>query len=484
MTSPKPPSSLEYPGTSGLASFAVTSGGVGSIWDISWHKSIGRDSFWTPAHILIYLCGVIAGLTCGYVILATTFGRNPAWRAASVKVWGFRGPLGAFLCAWGGIAMITSAPFDDWWHNAYGLDVRVLSPPHVVLMFGLIAIRFGTLLFILGQLSRARGTSRTILNGLLLYTFMCIMAISLGAFQETTIRTNMHSARFYLVVSLAIPLWMAAVSAVSSSRWACTTVAAIYTAYYLTFIWILPLFPAEPKLGPVYQRGHAICPARFSVAADCARARHRPAAAEVPRLVEVAAFRCGRMRVPGRIRRGAMALCRVTAIAGRAQLDFRNPQYSFLCAIGYGLCALPVYSVRAKRFGVLAYDGPRAGRSHRDDADRARLGRRNAQAAAVNKYTRGSIQDVTPHFTFSSHRGSPAAHAAVGVRVLLGLSDKAATKWDGGVSARGARIVSLEPWRFEGGDDITGNQWRISTHPIRLFRRQPRGNCPVSSPTG
>ncbi len=28
--------------------------------------------------------------------------------------------------------MITSAPFDDWWHNAYGLDVKILSPPHVV----------------------------------------------------------------------------------------------------------------------------------------------------------------------------------------------------------------------------------------------------------------------------------------------------------------------------------------------------------------
>ena len=59
---------------------------------------------------------------------------------------------------------------------------------------------------------------------------MCIMAIALGAFQELTIRTNMHSARFYLVVSLAIPLWLAIISAVSSNRWACTTVAAIYTA--------------------------------------------------------------------------------------------------------------------------------------------------------------------------------------------------------------------------------------------------------------
>jgi len=242
---------------------AVTCGGVGGIWDISWHKSIGRDTFWTPAHVLIYLCGVIAGLTCGYVILATTFGRNSGWRAASVSVWGFRGPLGAFLCAWGGIAMIASAPFDDWWHNAYGLDVKVLSPPHMVLFFGLLAIRIGTLLFILGQLSRARGRSKAILNGLLLYTFMTILTISLGAVQQITIRTNMHSAQFYLVVSLAVPLWLATVSAVSSSRWACTTVAAIYTAYYLAFIWILPLFPAEPKLGPVYQEVTRLVPPDF-----------------------------------------------------------------------------------------------------------------------------------------------------------------------------------------------------------------------------
>src|SRR5206468_769124 len=130
-------------------------------------------------------------------------------------MWGFRGPLGAFLCAWGGIAMITSAPFDDWWHNAYGLDVRVLSPPHVVLMFGFIAIRFGTLLLVLGELSHAQERSKGILNALLLYLFMGVMGISLGAFQELTIRPNMHAARFYLVVSLAVPVWLAAVSATS-----------------------------------------------------------------------------------------------------------------------------------------------------------------------------------------------------------------------------------------------------------------------------
>src|SRR5580698_5163677 len=145
--------------------FAVTSGSVGTVWDISWHKTIGRDSFWTPAHILIYLCGIIAGLSCGFVILRTTFGQPSAERGTSVKMWGFRGPLGAFLCAWGGVAMIASAPFANWWHNSYGLDVKVLSPPHMVLALGMLAIRFGTLLFILGHLSRAEGRAKNILEG-------------------------------------------------------------------------------------------------------------------------------------------------------------------------------------------------------------------------------------------------------------------------------------------------------------------------------
>jgi hypothetical protein len=45
-----------------------------------------------------------------------------------------------------------------------------------------------------------------------------------------------------------------ALSCVSRSKWPATTMTAIYTAGFLVFLWIFPLFPAEPKLGPVYQR--------------------------------------------------------------------------------------------------------------------------------------------------------------------------------------------------------------------------------------
>jgi hypothetical protein len=64
-----------------------------------------------------------------------------------------------------------------------------------------------------------------------------------------------------------------------------------------------------------------------------------------------------------------------------------------------------------------------------------------------------------------------AAAEDVGVRLILGLTDKATTTWDGSAEARGgARIQSAEGWRFEGQDAIVApNSWRAATHTIRLF---------------
>src|SRR3954453_8174594 len=149
--------------------FASTSVILGVMWDISWHRTIGRDTFWTPAHMAIYLGGVVAGLTCGWVALRTTFAGTPAETSTAVRFWGFRAPLGAWVCIWGAFAMVTSAPFDDWWHSAYGLDVKIVSPPHVVLAIGINAIEVGALILILGQMNRHTGEARRFLEKLFLY---------------------------------------------------------------------------------------------------------------------------------------------------------------------------------------------------------------------------------------------------------------------------------------------------------------------------
>src|SRR5436853_240196 len=116
---------------------------AGVYWDISWHMSIGRDSFWTPAHLLIQAGGITAGLSGTYQIVSTTLRRKSPTRATSIGVWGFRGPSGAFLSVWGAAAMVVAAPFDNWWHSAYGLDVRILGRPHAVLTLGSMAVSVG-----------------------------------------------------------------------------------------------------------------------------------------------------------------------------------------------------------------------------------------------------------------------------------------------------------------------------------------------------
>src|SRR2546426_10794623 len=80
------------------SALAVTSAYIGGYWDISWHRSIGRDSFWSAPHLAIYACGVLAGISSAYLIFATTFGgdrREAALRDVSVRIWGLGGPIGA-----------------------------------------------------------------------------------------------------------------------------------------------------------------------------------------------------------------------------------------------------------------------------------------------------------------------------------------------------------------------------------------------------
>src|SRR6185312_783859 len=108
---------------------------------------------------LEYVSAICAGVACGAVVLRTTFGKLDS--AATVHFWGFRGPIGAWITIWGTFAMLVSAPFDNWWHNAYGLDVKIVSPPHALLILGIRAVSFGMLFLILAAMNRAaaNGTS-------------------------------------------------------------------------------------------------------------------------------------------------------------------------------------------------------------------------------------------------------------------------------------------------------------------------------------
>jgi len=231
---------------------AATCAVVGVIWDISWHRTIGRDTFWTPAHLAIYASGIIAGLSCGWLVLKTTFAGSDAERAAGVRFWGFRGPLGAWLCIWGAMAMIVSAPFDNWWHNAYGLDVKVLSLPHLILALGFTGIQLGAVLMVAALQNRAGGEARY--GRLLAYGIgILVLNVAILGFEQIGFSQNAHNALYYLVCAAIFPILLVAGARASSLRWPATTAAVVYVGVTLIMVWVLPLFPATPKLAPVYR---------------------------------------------------------------------------------------------------------------------------------------------------------------------------------------------------------------------------------------
>ena len=227
---------------------------IGLIWDISWHRSIGRDTFWTPAHIAIYFGGTLAGLSCGARVLANSFWLRDTHQNDGVRIWKvFTGPIGGWICIWGAFAMLTSAPFDDWWHNAYGLDVQILSPPHVVLLCGLLGILMGAQVMAASAqntegFSTMRATVVAFASGVLL-------TLAMLAITEHTFVQHSHAATFYTVTGGVITLFLVAASRASKLRWPATVAAAFYMAIMAAQVWILPLFPATPKLGPI---GHTV----------------------------------------------------------------------------------------------------------------------------------------------------------------------------------------------------------------------------------
>ena len=235
---------------------------TGLIWDICWHLSIGRDGLFSPPHLVIYLGAVVSGIFSGYEVLRNTFAGNLAEKSRRVKIWGFfYSSLGALFCIWGALAMLTSAPFDDWWHNTYGLDVTILSPPHTVLALGIIGVQFGAIVSVLAIKNQteylftgtheAKRLRQRVLFGLFILSAGFLLTMWFTLLSEEIDRMASHTSSYYQISAAAFPFLLLAFGRAFPGRWTITWVTVVYTLILLLTLWIIPLFPAEPKLGPI-----------------------------------------------------------------------------------------------------------------------------------------------------------------------------------------------------------------------------------------
>jgi len=237
---------------------------IGILWDISWHRTIGRDTFWTPAHMAVYFGGTLAGLSCGARVLLESFGRTDSTMIQGVRLWKyFSGPIGGWICIWGAFAMLTSAPFDDWWHNAYGLDVEILSPPHVVLLIGIAGILIGAQAMAAAAQNR-EGSSPLYANIFLVSSGVLVTMASV-AITEYTFPMRSHQSIFYIVTGAVYPTILVSAATASRLSWPATRIAFVYMAIMALQVWILPLIPGSPLLGPIGHEVTRMVPLPFPV---------------------------------------------------------------------------------------------------------------------------------------------------------------------------------------------------------------------------
>ena len=104
---------------------------IGFYWDVAWHVDNGRDQqLFTPSHVMI-LVG-LGGLiyAAGIAVLFASLERAET----AIKIGALRIPWAAVLLTALGLGGVVAFPLDAMWHDAYGVDVTLWSPPHIQLV--------------------------------------------------------------------------------------------------------------------------------------------------------------------------------------------------------------------------------------------------------------------------------------------------------------------------------------------------------------
>jgi len=127
---------------------------VAAQWDVSAHILGIVETFFTPAHTVLYTGIALVALASFYGLLlqSKTAGNSSLNHSLFA---------GVSIAAVGSSLQIIAAPIDFWWHSTYGFDPVLFSPAHVMLILGLSLNCIGALIGSVSLLSlRETGAMR------------------------------------------------------------------------------------------------------------------------------------------------------------------------------------------------------------------------------------------------------------------------------------------------------------------------------------
>jgi hypothetical protein len=196
----------------------------GGVWDIAWHHTRGRDTLWSPPHLLLYSGVGVMGLVSLAMVVRTMRGRraDPEADPMLIALWGLRAPRGFALVGAGALGAVLSAPFDEAWHRQFGIDVTVWSPPHLFAIAAAGAMRLGLLVALVEEMAlaghaiprqrlRLSWRRTTLAEGVLLVLFSILQGNLLFALGAHEFRAVSRAMVLYpMLASLAVPVVLVA----------------------------------------------------------------------------------------------------------------------------------------------------------------------------------------------------------------------------------------------------------------------------------
>lgn len=134
-----------------------------TYWDEAWHTDVGRDTAWSTPHLLLYGSVAVVGI--------------------GVAVWGLRvlvafrsirrtiTELPLLAASLGALGALVAAPIDAAWHEGYGRDSVLFSPPHMLVVLASTALVLG----VLAGLPKPAGALRATAGVLLLANAVAVV---------------------------------------------------------------------------------------------------------------------------------------------------------------------------------------------------------------------------------------------------------------------------------------------------------------------
>jgi hypothetical protein len=209
----------------------------GTYWDDAWHTEEGRDTFFIAPHLLLYAGISLTG--AAFALWALLAGLAVGIRRA------LRNP--PLLLAFAGLAVTgAAAPIDNGWHEAFGRDAVIWSPPHMLGVAGSLLIA-AALLLELGPAARGGFA-----GAIAVVAGAAVLAVGAIPVLEYETDVPQFDVAFYLpVLATGSALAFGLARAALPLRWAATWTALAYTAILGAIALVLALGDRPAPLLPL-----------------------------------------------------------------------------------------------------------------------------------------------------------------------------------------------------------------------------------------